>query len=357
LKNYLYCLGRFCNTVDYLGIPNASSILITGGAGFIGHHLVNKLSHKNCRVHIVDNLSNSNKTFLEDLRINTSFYDNVVLHEEDIEDAEALSRVLKLERIDTCIHLAAKTSVLDSVRRPSETIDINVNGTLNVLEACYKHEVENFVLASSAAVYGHSNKLPVSEQLVPQPISPYGASKVAGEALVSSYRSRIKNCASLRFFNVYGEGQSREYAGVITSFIERLTQGSAPMIYGNGLQTRDFVSVNDVVNAIMLAAEPKYELEGVLKISAPKNNIFNIGTGKPTRIIDLARKLIDIFDFNETIQPLYSKSIEGDIVYSCADIQRAKDILKYTASEDLGSALDDMVNTFPSTKNEPVLTQ
>ena len=149
-----------------------------------------------------------------------------------------------------------KISVTESVTNPSDTLDVNILGTLNVLEACSKSGVRKLVFASSAAAYGEPRTFPISEDHVLNPLSPYGASKAAAEVLISSYRNlnKIPNAISLRFFNVYGIGQSIEYAGVITKFHERLSKGEAPIIFGDGEQTRDFVSVNDVVDAILLAS-------------------------------------------------------------------------------------------------------
>ena len=291
---------------------------------------------------------------MDEVKVNTQFRGDLFIHNLDIQDASAVSKIFELERIDTCIHLAAKIDVQDSIVRPSRTIDVNVKGTLNLLEACSKYNVQNFVFASSAAVYGHANKLPISEDTAPEPISPYGASKVAAEALLSAYRSKIRNCTCLRFFNVYGEGQSPEYAGVITRFIEKALKHSPPLIYGNGLQTRDFISVSDVVNALILAAEIDHEIEPT---ASPRTvpNVFNIGTGIPLRIIDLARMIMEIIGVNSEIQPIFLDPVPGDIIHSYADIQRAKDLLKFSVTEDMRSALEKMINLNYSKKEDALL--
>lgn len=191
-------------------------ILVTGGAGFIGQHLSKRLSQLNCKGTVIDNLSNANANFQ---------IDDISFHKEDIRNKDSVSDIFKYEKIHTCIHLAAKINVSESIANPFDTLDINIQGTLNVLEACSKNRVDNFVFASSAAVYGEPKKLPISEVHILNPLSPYGTSKLAGELLVSSYGNfgKIRNAISLRFFNVYGEGQTLEYAGVITKFAERLS--------------------------------------------------------------------------------------------------------------------------------------
>ena len=149
-----------------------------------------------------------------------------------------------------------KISVPESITNPGDTIDVNIKGTFNVLEACSKTNVKNLVFASSSAVYGESKKSPIPEKEQLDPLSPYGASKIAGEALVSSFKNteKIQNAVSIRIFNVFGEGQSFGYAGVITKFAERLSASLPPVIYGNGDQTRDFIFVDDVVSVIVLSA-------------------------------------------------------------------------------------------------------
>ena len=315
-------------------------ILITGGAGFIGHHLVSKLlPQRQYRIIVVDNLSTGRKENLfsdQSKSVNNgvplSFY------EEDILNTDRIFNIFKHEGADTCIHLAAKTSVLDSTANPYHTVCVNIIGTLNILEACYKHGVKNFIFASSAAVYGEPQKLPIYEEDPLRPLSMYGASKVAGEALVSSYRSvgKIENAVSLRIFNVYGEGQSPDYAGVITAFIERLSKGLSPIIYGDGTQTRDFIFVQDVVDAIILAAKQSNKEK---RFPPLLPSIFNIGTGIQVSVSDLAIKMIKLFGLD--LSPLYRDRVSNeDIRRSCADITRLKKKLKFNITHDLDHGLN-----------------
>ena len=187
-----------------------------------------------------------------------------------------------------------------------------------------------------------------------QPISPYGASKVAGEALVSSFRTKIKNCVCLRFFNVYGEGQNSEYSGVIARFIDRALKKLPPIIYGNGFQTRDFISVADVVNAIILTMGDRQEPESISPGSVPSDQqVFNIGTGTPLRIIDLAQMIAEIVDADSPAHPVYDDPVPGDIVHSYADTKRAKDILKFRTTRDVRAALVDLIESYYSKDNDP----
>jgi UDP-glucose 4-epimerase len=302
-------------------------VLVTGGAGFIGHHVLGRLSLLNCHVVVIDNLSNRNENY--------SFSDtNISFYKEDIRNKDNISDIFKQERIDTCIHLAANISIYDSVLNPYDTIDTNVKGTLNVLEACSNNQVKNFVFASSGAVYGEPKKFPISEDHPLDPLSPYGLSKVMGEKLVSTYRKlkKLQHAISLRFFNVYGEGQTIEYAGVITKFTERLSKGLPPIIYGDGYQTRDFVSVNDVSNAILLAAESHNNIP---------QDVFNVATGKSIDISNLAQIMIRISGFD--FEPIYKEEREGDIKYADVDVTNSKNILGFVASEKLDLALNQMI--------------
>src|SRR5215207_4118516 len=315
-------------------------ILITGGAGFIGHHLVSKLlPQRQYRIIVIDNLSTGRKEnlFSDESK---SVVNDVPLsfYEEDTLNTDRIFNIFKHEGADTCIHLAAKTSVLDSTANPYCTVNINVKGTLNILEACYKHGVKNFIFASSAVVYGEPQKLPISEEDPLHPLSTYGASKVAGEALVSSYvnTGKIENAISLRIFNVYGEGQSPDYAGVITAFTERLSMGLPPIIYGDGTQTRDFIFVQDVVDAIILAAKQSNKEK---RFPPLLPSVFNIGTGIQVSVSDLAIKMIKLFGLD--LSPLYRDRVSNeDIRRSCADITRLKKKLKFNITHDLDHGLN-----------------
>jgi UDP-glucose 4-epimerase len=313
-------------------------ILITGGRGFIGSHLVKKVAERDYKIYIVDNLNVENTKNNKNTTASQNDHSKISIYKEDLRNKKGISYIFNHEKIDTCIHLAAKIDVLDSIKNPYYTFDVNVKGTLNLLEACSNNKVKNFIFASSASVYGEALKLPISEDHILEPLSPYGASKVAGEALVSTYTKlgKIKNAISLRLFNVYGEGQSLEYAGVIKKFADRLSRRLPPIIYGDGKQTRDFVSVHDVVNAIILASELEVKIQ-------PSIGVFNVGTGIPTSISDLAQQMITISGLN--LEPVYELANKVEIMNSYADITRSKNILKFIPKSHLESDLKDLMDS------------
>jgi UDP-glucose 4-epimerase len=305
-------------------------ILITGGAGFIGTHLVKELSLR-YDLTVIDNLSNkmsySNAQMLKENHI--SFF------EEDIMNKEKITEIIRICKPDSCVHLAAKISVPESILDPYSTMSVNVTGTLNVLEACRRNSVKRFVFASSAAVYGHVNTLPIPENTELKPISPYGASKVAAEKIISAYANLhfFESIISLRFFNVFGVGQSDEYAGVISKFKERIQDGSSPVIYGDGNQQRDFVSVGDVVDSIVVSMNPPL---GVTE------GTFNIATGMPTSIYDLANIMTRIMG-KPALRPIYKKAAEGDIRLSYADTTKTNNVLNFIAKRDLENSLHEFI--------------
>jgi len=253
---------------------------------------------------------------------------------EDVMNKEKITEIIRNCRPDSCVHLAAKISVPESILDPY-SMTVNVTGTLNVLEACACNSVKRFVFASSAAVYGHANTLPIPENIELKPISPYGASKVAAEEIISAYANLhlFDSIISLRFFNVFGAGQSDEYAGVISKFKERIQEGSSPVIFGDGSQQRDFVSVGDVVNSIGVALNPP---RGVTK------GTFNIATGVPTTILDLAKIMTRIMG-KPALNPIYKKEAEGDIRLSYADTTKTSDVLNFIIKRDLECGLQEFM--------------
>jgi UDP-glucose 4-epimerase len=306
------------------------SILVSGGMGFIGRHLIEKLRKEEycSKIIIIDNLSNA-QAFSKNV-ISSNTEPKIKFYKADIRDKSTVSDIIKHEKSDACVHLAAKMSVEESVRNPEEVVGVNIQGTLSMLEACSQNNVKTFVFASSAAVYGHAKVLlPIPEDHVLEPLSPYGATKVAGESLVNSYKNcgKIKNAIILRFFNVYGEGQNKEYAGVITNFADRLSTGLPPVIYGDGRQTRDFVSVDDVTN-ILIAATVQAEQTGL-------SSTLNVGTGSPVTINELAKKMIRVFGLDNIVEPIYREANKGDILFSLADTRRLKHILKTEAKTNI----------------------
>jgi len=310
------------------------NVLITGGTGFVGSHLVRAI-YKNAKVVVVDDLSNSSLTNLgpEDGEIRQ----NVIFHRQNIVNKLAIEDILESEQIDTCIHLAAKISVQESIKNPGPTVETNILGTHLLLEACSNKSVKNFILASTGAVYGEPKTLPIIEHHELNPISPYGASKAAAEALVSCFRNtgKIPNAISLRFFNIYGERQNPEYAGVITKFAERLTEGRAPVIYGDGKQTREFVSVRDIVRAIISATRGE---------NIDVSPVFNVATGTPISINELALLMIKIFEID--VKPIYEDERTGDIKHASVDIHKIHNALSFDPEASLEEGLTSLLSQF-----------
>ena len=317
-------------------------VIVTGGNGFIGRHLVKKLL--SCRPHsvaLISNTSHMNDNFLADRNLLKDV--RSTHYNADIRDGKTISDIFRDERPDTCIHLAAKISVPDSIKNPDVTMDINVNGTLNVLEACHNSKVNNFVFASSAAVYGDVRELPISESHALNPLSPYGTSKMQAEQHVFSYNKlkKIQNTISLRFFNVYGDGQVNEN-DVVTKFARRLSKGLPPIIYGNGKHTRDFISVDDVADSILLSIRVMEESKNNHDYNLSSSPVFNIGTGTATSIKELAHKMISISDLK--VKPVYVEGglDDGVISESYADMTKAKRTLNFVAKKNLETGLREL---------------
>jgi nucleoside-diphosphate-sugar epimerase len=287
-------------------------ILITGGMGFIGLHLVDYLLKKGNKIIVLDNFSNSNKNLIKKIQNK-----NLRIIEGDIRKIDDI--VNSMENQEVVIHLAAKISVNESIENPNETFDVNVNGTKNVLKACKKNNIKKLIVASSAAVYGeNTSQSKLKEISKTNPISPYGESKLLMENEINKFQIKNSNlkCIILRFFNIFGKGQSSEYAGVITKFIEKISTNESIEIFGDGLQERDFISVDDVIESILNA------------IKNGTGGTYNIGSGKTTTINDLAKVIISISKKNIKISHLSPK--KGDIKFSGADITLAKNEIKYS---------------------------
>jgi len=276
-------------------------IVVTGGAGFIGSHIAEELSEDN-DVIVIDNLYAGK---IENVPPNVRFI------QADIRDYKSIAELIS--QADYVFHEAALVSVVESVERPLLTEEINVLGTLNILKALSDGHGK-LVFASSAAVYGDNQNLPLKESEKPKPLSPYGITKVSAEYYCKVfYELYGVPTVSLRYFNVFGERQGyNQYAGVISIFINRALKGEPLIIYGDGRQTRDFIYVKDVVKANILAAES----------SRANGKVFNVARGERTTIVELALKIIDATNSPSSI--IFDKPRPGDIKHSQADISEIR---------------------------------
>ena len=297
-------------------------IFITGGAGFIGYWLSSSLIEDGHNVTIFDNLSNSSEKNLSAL-----VKKGLIFINGDLTDYSQLEK--SLINMDIVIHLAAQIDINDSIQNPEKTYLINVQGTKNLLDVCIKNNVRNIITASSAAVYGHPEKLPLNENSPLNPISPYGESKVQTEILIHDYCLKHDlNGISLRFFNIYGKGQTSAYAGVITKFVECIDNNLPLTIFGDGTNTRDFVHIFDVVYAIKSA---------MINISGKKGDVYNVATGKSISIKNLAELMLSISKKNLEIK--FEPAKEGDILQSETIIEKSKSELNFTSKIQLENGL------------------
>lgn len=293
-------------------------VLVTGGAGFIGHNASIYLKSQGYEVVAFDNLKRATGFAVERLKMH-----HVPLLKGDILSFSALEKALS--GADVVVHAAAYISVKESLRKPAIYFRNNVAGTANVAYACLRGGVK-LLYISSAAVYGDLAHLPISESQPANPVSPYGLTKLMGEEVVKFYALQGLKYAILRLFNVYGLGQSGAYAGVITRFIERVRAGRPPIIYGDGQQTRDFIHVYDVAEAIKLSIKRGLE-----------NETLNVASGEPVTIRDLAKLIIKYA--NQSLKPIFAKPRPGDIKHSYADISKAKRLLGFNPKINLEQGL------------------
>lgn len=303
-------------------------VLVTGGAGFIGSHVVDKLVNSGYAVKVIDNLSTGNLANIKK-HVETGTINFV---RGDIRDASLVKQIVK--DVDAVLHFAATISVPFSIENPQETYDNNVAGTLNLLASSARQRVGKFVLISSCAVYGEPKYLPIDENHPTCPISPYAETKLAAERYCLGFHERELLCSViLRLFNVYGPRQGmNEYSGVITRFIERVKKNSSPIVFGDGSQTRDFVNVNDVADAVLVSMEKRLA----------EGELFNIGSGKPTSINELAQLVVELSGAETEI--CHEAARVGDIRNSYADISKAEKILGYKPQINLSSGLRVLLN-------------
>ena len=286
---------------------------VTGGAGFIGSHLVKNLVERGNEVIVIDNLNTGKKENIEKISKKIDFF------EIDIRDFSAVEDILK--NIDGVFHEAALASVQDSFRIPDEFFEVNVNGTENIFKIGKKLGIK-IVYASSSSIYGNPIRIPIKESDGKNPFNPYAKTKLEGDKLAEKYAKNGLKVIGLRYFNVFGPRQSKEYAGVIKLFLERIQQGLSPLINGDGLQVRDFVYVDDVVNANILAMESNIDGE-----------FFNIGTNSTISVLDLANIIIKFSGLK--LKPIHQPAVPGDVKATQADITKAKMMLKWKPTTDL----------------------
>jgi len=300
-------------------------VLVSGGAGFIGSHLADKLLERRSIVICYDNFSPYYSGKEKNVRNNLN-NPNYHLVKADILDFESLSEAMK--DVDVVFHLAAQPGVRYSVEHPAEVSQINVNGTISVLETARRREVGKIVYASSSSVYGNPEGMPIGEEHPLAPISPYGVSKLAGEKYCQVYRRLYGlDIVILRYFTVYGPRQRPDMA--IHRFVDQISNGKPPVVYGDGKQTRDFTYVDDIVAGTIEAAQA----EGYA------GEAFNLGGGHRISVNDLLQRLIKLLGKENVIQPVYEAAKPGDVENTHADIGKARGILGYEPRTSLEEGL------------------
>ena len=298
-------------------------VLVTGGAGFIGSHLVDRLIKEDHKVVVVDNLSTGKK---ENLNPKARFY------QIDIQDPE-IPQIFQKEKPEVVFHFAAQIDVRKSVKDPMSDAKVNILGSLNLLGNCKKYKVKKFIFASSVGVYGEPKTLPVKENHPLNPIAPYPVTKLAIEKYLNYFQTQGLDFLSLRYSNIYGPRQSSGgEGGVVAIFIDKILKGERPIIFGNGKQTRDFLYVDDAVKAAILA------------LNAPSSSIYNVGTNKEITINDLLELLSKILKVK--VKPIFQSLRQGEIIKSRVDYSKAKKELNWQPKYNLEEGLKETVKWF-----------
>lgn len=300
--------------------------LVTGGAGFIGSNIVEELLRRGEKVRILDNFSTGKRENIFEIKKiletenKAKNFENLEVIEGDIRSYHIVRDAV--DGVDYILHQAALPSVPRSIKDPLNTNEVNVVGTLNILNAAKDAKVKRIVFASSSSVYGNSKTLPKTENMTPNPLSPYAVSKLTGEKYCQVF-SMLYGLETiiLRYFNVFGPRQdpNSQYSAVIPRFIKLMKEGNSPIIYGDGKQSRDFTFVANVVKANLLACrDDVYKCYG---------EVFNIATGENVTLNELVSSINILLQKN--IKPKYENPRPGDVKHSLADIDKAKQILRY----------------------------
>jgi len=277
--------------------------IVTGGAGFIGNNIVKKLVARGDNVTVIDNLNTGKEENLASVR------DKIIFLKDDILNVDLLEQYTN--GIDGIFHQAALASVQDSFSKPEEYTNVNVNGTENILKLAKKNNFK-VVYASSSSVYGNPEKIPISESDSKNPINPYAETKLKKEELAIKYSQIGVKVIGLRYFNVFGKGQSKEYAGVLKLFLERIRDQLPPKINGDGTQFRDFVYVEDVADANIMSMD-----------SDVNHEFFNVGTNTSITILELAKTIIESSKLD--IEPIFGPALKGDVQKTIANIDLIKE--------------------------------
>jgi len=348
------------STHSHINSSTHSHILITGGCGFIGVNLIDYLlkTSPKVKIRVLDNLSVGTR---EDLAEVCKFVELDVSHltshnspspyvELVIGDIRDFDTCLKCcQGIDVVVHLAANTGVAPSVENPKSDMEVNVIGTFNILEASRQNKIEKFIFASSGAPLGEVNP-PIHEEIAPKPVSPYGASKLAAEAYCSAYyRTFGLKTISLRFGNVYGP-RSKHKSSVVAKFFKRALSGEPLEVYGDGNQTRDFIYIDDLIQAIILAINTPSATSHVSQLTphtshltshGPWGEVFQIATHRETTVNEIAAKIKEIVEssLDKNVKIVHTSPRIGDVRRNYSDISKAKRILGYEPKYDLDKGL------------------
>lgn len=305
---------------------NKKKILVTGGAGFIGSNLVDRLINDEHSVVVIDNLSTGNVNFVSPIAL---FY------QQDICDYEVLEKIFETHNFDYVFHLAAQISVPDSVKNPNYDAEINIMGTLNLLKLSVKYGIKKFIFSSTGgAIYGDNAPIPTAEDYCPHPISPYAISKLACEKYIEFYSQyHSLDYTILRYANVYGPRQTpKGEAGVVAIFTENMVNKKDIIIYGDGLQVRDFVHVYDVVDANILA------------MNKGSREIINISTNKKTDINTLFELMKRKTNYDRV--PIYNEKRDGDVKVSLLSNEKAKKVLEWQPKFDLEEGVKNTIEWY-----------